>query len=226
MSANELLISAIAISFILVLVAFGLGKEWLYALLSVNLILITAAGAQLISMFGFTTNIGNIFYAVVFLIGQLLTEHNRKLEAYRGVWVGFFSVFAFVLMTPFLVQYASGGGSAGFGDFDFTVFANAPRIALASMLAFILSQNLNIWVYRAIMQRTGKKLVWLRSACATVSGQLLDSAIFFPVAFLGAVNAKLVFESTAVGFGTKVAVGFLGIGVIYATRFLMRRKEQ
>lgn len=224
---DELLfIPAILVSFALVLIAFGLGKEWLYSLLVVYLILITVAGARLVSVFGYTTNIGNIFYAMVFLIGQLLVERNRKAEAYKSVWIGFFSIFAFVLMTPFLVRYGESGDVPAFGHLDFTVFALVPRTALASVLAFVLSQNLNIRVYQAIMQRTGKNFVWLRSACATVSGQLLDSAIFFPFAFLGTVNTTLLFESAAVGFGVKVVVGFLGIAVIYAVRFLTRGKTQ
>ncbi|HEY4522349.1 MAG TPA: hypothetical protein VJH91_01785 [Candidatus Paceibacterota bacterium] len=50
----------------IVLVAYMLGREWLYVTIVVNLLLISILGAKLVSVFGFSTNSGNVFYAAVF----------------------------------------------------------------------------------------------------------------------------------------------------------------
>jgi len=224
MLTNEIIFFIIVfIQLSLTIFAFGLGRDWLYALLIANLALITMSGAELVTVFGYTTNIGNIFYASVFLVGQLLAQHERPDAAYRAIYLGIFGIVVVAIMSPFIVGYHA-AESLGFTGFQFHSFTGAPRIALASASAFLFSQGVNIWVYRKIMRKTRHRLVWLRSATATVLGQFIDSILFFTIAFYGFVSGSVFFEVMAVGFAVKCLVGFLGIGVIYGSITLKKSR--
>jgi len=71
------------------LFALKRGKAWVYVVIGANMILIGALGAKLTTLFGFTTNVGNVFYATIFFCLYLLTEHYGKQAALRGLWIGF-----------------------------------------------------------------------------------------------------------------------------------------
>lgn len=86
------------VSMLAVLIGFGFGAEIVSVAIATNLLLISTFGAKLISIFGFVSNIGNIFYATTFFAVQLLLERYGRREAVRAVWAGVFALVVFVIM--------------------------------------------------------------------------------------------------------------------------------
>ena len=87
-----------------VLLAKQLGRTWLHMSIVLNLMLISTLGAKLITLFGFTTHAGNVFYACVFLAAHKLAEHHGAKEAYRAAWIGFLALFFYLLMAQFTLR--------------------------------------------------------------------------------------------------------------------------
>lgn len=123
-------------------------QDFLVGAMAVNLILISLFGGQLISVFGFVINAGNIFYAAISLILYLLIENFGHREAERGIWVSFLLLLLFLALSQLA---ASVHGVSETGTLERalrTTFSVLPRIALASMLAFLLAQHVNVHLYR------------------------------------------------------------------------------
>jgi uncharacterized integral membrane protein (TIGR00697 family) len=59
------------------------------------------------------------------------------------------------------------------------------RIWLAGLIAYGISQTLNVTIFSALKGREGSKLLWLRSAIAGVLSQIVDTLLFIFIAFYG-----------------------------------------
>src|ERR1700752_1009665 len=96
---NELIfLITIFIVFGFVLLAFLAGRRWLHAAIAINLMFITIFGAKIVPLFGHVTNVGNIFYAGVFLAAQLLVEHHGKNEGKKSTFLGASAVIFLILI--------------------------------------------------------------------------------------------------------------------------------
>jgi len=201
------------------------GRVGLFGLLIFNLLLCNIQVLKTVELFGLTTTLGNVLYASVFLATDLLSEFYGKKEARKGVLLGFVALVMMVgymqialLFQPSVDDFAQPHLSALFGFM--------PRIALASMVAYLVSQLHDVWAFHAIRQRTGGKLLWLRNNLSTMISQLLDSAIFCTIAFWGMFPMEVFLEIMLSTYVIKIVVAGLDTPFIYlAKRIFSRRHE-
>ncbi|WP_145453410.1 queuosine precursor transporter, partial [Staphylococcus epidermidis] len=66
-----------------------------------------------------------------------------------------------------------------------TIFSAAFRVTLASLLSFLISQNLDVTVFHRLKKRHGEKKLWIRNNASTMISQLVDTTIFITIAFYG-----------------------------------------
>jgi uncharacterized integral membrane protein (TIGR00697 family) len=210
---NELLFVAVSfIDIIFVYWSFRLGREWLAGTIAVNLILISLLGAKVISLFGFITNIGNPFFACVFFATQLFFECYGKERAYRLLWFGVGLVSFFMLMSHLATLYAGVSQSAAISQLATALFAFTPRIMIASLLAFSVSQYVHITLYKNLREHSEmKETLWMRSMTAVGVGQLVDSVLFFSLAFVGRIPFPLLIPTILAGWILKSAVGAMAL---------------
>ncbi len=222
---NELLflVTALAI-FAFVRFCFIQGRRWLQASIVINLILITVFGAKLVTIFGAVTNVGNVFYAMVFFATQLIVEHYGKREARRSILLGASSIVFFIAIGQLTVSYEGIAASSAANDAMAALFKFTPRLALASITAYVFAQSVNIWVY-AYMRRTYRPQIWIRSASASASGQLIDSVIFFTIAFAGVLPTPILIQSMLTGFAVKFLIGVGSIPFLYSSYLARFKKE-
>ncbi|SDB18077.1 hypothetical protein SAMN05660653_00872 [Desulfonatronum thiosulfatophilum] len=208
---------------IMVLVVFRwFGKPGLFALIVFNLILCNVQVLKTIELFGLTTTLGNILYASVFFATDLLNEHYGKEEAKKAVMLGFFSlILAMAYMQIALVFIPS--------PTDFAqphleaIFGVLPRIVLASMVAYLISQWHDIWAFQFWKNRTAGKHLWLRNNASTLVSQLLDTLIFCSIAFIGIFPMDVWIQIVLSTYLIKLLVAFLDTPFIYlAARYKPR----
>ena len=210
----------ISLFFILLMLRFG--KQGLTGLIVTNIILVSSFGALLIPLFGMTSNAGNVFYASIFLAAQVMTEHYGRKAAFRSIWVGFGALVLFVLLAQYSIRLEAVPGNTELITSLQNMFAAVPRVALASMAAYLVSQTLNVWLYDYLRQKTNKRSMWLRSLACSTAGQLVDSIFFFAIAFASVISNDQLIEAMAVGFAVKLLVGVLGIPVLYASSAVIK----
>ncbi len=219
-----ILTALIDLAFVSSMLMFGRGG--LGVSIVVNLILITTFGAKLIPIFGVVTNVGNVFYATIFTAAMILTERYGKKEAYASVWIGFLGLVVFMGMAQFTTQMASVPEGSQIADAMHTIFDGAIRIAIASIAAYLVSQHVNIWAFDYLRTKQSTQALWIRVMASTFMGQLLDSAIFFSIAFAGEVPMNILLETIIVGFAAKISVAALSIPFIATSRFIKIPEEK
>ncbi len=200
-----------------VLFAWRLGKEWLYLTIVVNVVLVSAFASKLIPIFGFVTNVSNTFYAAIFIATDILSEHHGKKEGYRSVWMGFLGLTLFVFMSQGVLQFEAFADSETVSDAMNTVFSAVPRIAAASFIAYAIAQTFDVWFFHKLKEGrgAGARFLWLRNTASTVSSQLLDSIVFFSLAFAGSVPFNTLINIIVTGWAVKVFVALLDTPFMY-----------
>jgi hypothetical protein len=193
------------------------GKAGLYGLIVFNLILCNIQVLKTVQLFGLTTTLGNVLYASVFLSTDMLGELYGKAAAKRGVLLGFtVLVLATVYMqialafTPTADDFAQPHMEA--------IFGLLPRIALASMAAYLVSQFHDVWAFHFWKDRTGDAKLWLRNNASTLVSQLLDSSIFCLVAFWGVFPWPVLLEIMLTTYVFKSIVALLDTPFLYFAR--------
>lgn len=214
--SNEILYLALAaIDLCAVLVAFRVGKSCLYTIMAANIFLISLFGAKLITLGGFVTNAGNVFFACIFFAAHLLTEHYGTRDAQRAVWMSYAFQVLFLVNMDLVLKLTGTPGSATVDGAFLVLFEAVPRIILASFVAYLFSLYTTIGVYDAIRTATHGKMLLLRDTVANIVGQGVDSVLFFAIAFYGTMTSGMLYETMAVGFAVKVLIGVLGTPLLY-----------
>ena len=127
---------------------------------------------------------------LVFPVSYILNDCIAEVWGFRKVrlviWLGFLMNFCVVVLGNIAVALPAAPFWEGEEHFNF-VFGLAPRIAFASLLAFIVGSFLNAWVMSRMKVASQGRHFSLRAVVSTLVGETADSLIFFPIAFMGLV---------------------------------------
>lgn len=132
---------------------------------------------------------GFIVFPISYIINDCVCEVWGFRKARLLIWTGFAMNFFFVAMGAIcdLIPGADyWNNDAGFH----AIFGLAPRIALASFVAFVIGSFVNAYVMSRMKIRDGGKRFSARAILSTVAGETCDSVIFFPLALAGVVPAS------------------------------------
>ncbi len=206
--------------------AARLGREALHISIVLNIILISAFGAKLITFFGITTNTGNSFFACVFVATYLMSELWGKQEALKSVLFGLLSLVFFILMGQFVINFKGVESTSSVSQALEIIYARSARVALASILSYIVVQYINVTLYNYLKQKTAGRLLYMRSMIATLIGQGLDSALFFSLAFYGIVPNSILLQSMVSGFLIKSTIGFVATPFLYLSYLIDTPKDK
>jgi uncharacterized integral membrane protein (TIGR00697 family) len=202
---NELLLGAMSIaSTAFVLIAWQLGKERLQSAIIVFLILVSTVGGKTVLFFNHETNTGNIFYASTYLATYFLIERFGKRDGLRSIWIGSIGVifFSVLMLLSVLLQ---GSGSTRTLDDALTIACTAvARIGMASLIAYIISQTINVHLYHYLKTRYENVHVWLRANLTNICAQTIDSGIFFSLAFWFELPPDTIIDIMFTGLAIKI----------------------
>ncbi len=216
---NELLLFLIAVvSLGFVLVGWRFGKERLYSVMVVFLILIALTGGKIIFFFGHETNTGNIFYASVFLATYFLIERYGKREGMYAIWVGVIWVLFFSVLMYLTVALAGSSTTAPLNKALADAFSPVSRVAFASLTSFAICQSINVYLYLYFKRRMHGSFLWLRANLSNAIAQVADSIIFFSIAFLGVVPPSGIFGIIATGLAIKIVYMMAASFTLYLNR--------
>ena len=159
--------------------------------------------AKLATVGGFTFGAGILFFPVSYVLGDVLTEVYGYANARRCIWAGFAALVFMAFMSWVVVAMPPAAGWDGQSAYE-SVFGQVPRIVIASMLAFWAGEFVNSFILAKMKIWTAGKHLWSRTIGSTVFGQAVDSAIFYPVAFLGVWEAEAVLTVMVTNWALKV----------------------
>lgn len=178
-------------------------------------------------------SVGQIAFPVTFILTDILNEFYGRKVVRRVTYLAFVMVglsFCFVYIAGTL-PWASFAlapqwdldGNVGPRTFRI-VFTLATRIQIASMIAFLIANLVDIWVFFVVKRLTGNRFLWLRSTGSTAVSQLIDTFIISGVIWWSKVGFEkylvIVFTSYAIKLTAAIAV----TPVIYALHELIEKR--
>ena len=172
----------------------------------------------------FVFGAGILFFPVSYVLGDVLTEVYGYARARRCIWVGFAALLFMAFMSWAVVAMPPAAGWTGQGAYE-AVFGQVPRIVLASIAAFWAGEFVNAYVLARMKVWTDGRALWTRTIGSTVVGQAVDSAIFYPLAFLYVWPTEQVVTVMVTNWAMKVAWEVVLTPVTYAVVGWLKRRE-
>ncbi len=202
--------------------------------------LIIALGIYLVSLFAantlglklmpfvFGTNLSvSVFYfPFVFLMTDVVGEVYGKRMAKFFVLAGFVATALFIAYS--LISLAmpwspkSEWVRAGYND----VFGVSVRIAIASLVAFLIAEYQDVLSFFFFRSKFGEKKFWLRSTLSNIWSQFLDTVIFMIIAFVGVYPTNTLVSIIIAWWLYKVAMGALYTPLSYVGIYLLKERNE
>lgn len=187
---------------------------------------VTAVKPVDIGLFGIVITGADLIFPLSYLMGDVLTEVFGFARARVAIWTG---LGANVLLSGALWLVGSIPGEAGWvaegGQQAWDMLLGlAPRIALASLTAYVVGEFVNSYVLARMKVAMRGRHLWLRTISSSLVGQGVDTLIFFPIAYGGEWPWPLVFQIMAAAYVIKVGVEVLLTPVTYAVVTFLKRR--
>lgn len=155
-------------------------------LFNVCLIAANLLETKVIQVGSITVTAGLLVFPISYIINDCIAEVWGFKKARLIIWTGFAMNFFVVALGLIAVALPAAPFWEGEQHFDF-VFGMAPRIVVASLLAFLVGSFLNAYVMSKMKVASGGRNFSARAIWSTVVGETADSLIFFPIAFGGLI---------------------------------------
>ncbi len=200
------------------------GRSGLYAVIVLSSIVCNIQVVKLVDVFGFVATLGNIVYASNFLATDILSEMYGKKEARKGVMLGFSSLVIATIWMQMALLFKP--APEDFADPHLkAIFNLMPRIAVASLTAYLLSQLHDVWAFHMWKEKTGERHLWLRNNASTMVSQAIDTVVFTTIAFLGVVDGRTFLSIVLTTYFLKWVVAAFDTAFIYLAKFIGQRYD-
>lgn len=228
---NELLLAgSVVFIFSTVLLAYKFfGKTGLYCVSVVATILANIEVVILINAFNMEQTLGNVLFASTFLVTDILSECEGKKEANKAVWLGAFSSLFFLLLSQSWLLYTPSENDLVFGSVK-AIFSTTPRMIIASLVVYAISQLFDVWLYHKWWAFTEKrfkskrKFLWLRNNGSTLISQIVNTLLFTLFAFWGTYDFKTLVSIFLSSYIIYVFTSLLDTPCVYIARKIHDKK--
>lgn len=152
----------------------------------VSLIIANIVSAKIVSFWGMVIPAAIVAYPLTFLITDIIGEIWGKQEANKVVKIGLLCQ----LISLVLIGLAIALPVAPFADnqAEFVgIMKSGFRVVAASLVAYFISQSWDVWLFHKLKEKCNDKHKWLRNNLSTITSQIIDTAIFITIAFVGIV---------------------------------------
>jgi uncharacterized integral membrane protein (TIGR00697 family) len=175
-------------------------------------------------------SVGMVPFPVTFLLTDILNEFYGKRAARFVTFVGLgMALFAFGVIglasalpwAPFTLEPGYTGTAPA--SFD-NVFGGSQRILVASMVAYLIGQLLDIWIFNALKRASANHFLWLRATGSTVLSQWVDTVVVQVVAWTGILTGAQIVHIVLTSYFFKVLAAVALTPLIYAGHALVERR--
>jgi hypothetical protein len=175
--------------------------------------------------FRFELSVGILPYPITFLITDIISEIYGKKKANQVVIAGIFASF-FSLFIILIANYTPAINDSPVDNVLFTkVFGLSPIAVLASMLAYLFAQFIDIRIFHYWKQKTNGKHLWLRNNFSTFSSQFIDTlTVLTLLCSFGVLPWELFSTLLLSGFLFKIIIALLDTPLLYLIVHLFRKR--
>ena len=191
-----------------------------------NAVVAELIGGKLIYVGPYVMSVGILPWPIVFITTDLINEYfGQKGVKKLSIITACLIAYAFVVLFGAL-QIPAVQGAGLVTDDQFTgVFGQSLWIIVGSITAFLVSQLIDVTVFHFFKNKTGNKMIWLRSTGSTVVSQLFDSFIVLGIAFwlTGKMSTEMYITSAFTGYFVKLFLAVLLTPFIYLGHSIIQK---
>ena len=205
-------------------------KELVFIILAgifiTNAVTAELIGGKLIQIGPFVMSIGILPWPIVFLTTDLINDYFgkegvKKLSFITAALIGYSFIVLFLAIT---IPAARGISPVNDEQFK-AVFGQSMWIIVGSIIAFLISQLIDVYIFSYFKKKTGNNKIWLRATGSTIISQLFDSFIVLGIAFWlpGKINAETFVSSALTGYTFKLGTAVLLTPIIYLGHYWIQK---
>lgn len=182
----------------------------------------------LVDAFGLEMTLGNVLFGSTFLITDILSENHSRKDANRAVLISTACSILFIAISQIWLLYTPAANDWASGAFH-TIFSNTPRIIIASLVVYLVSQLVDVWLYHKWWEWCKKRFsdnrkgLWIRNNGSTMISQLLNTSLFTFIAFYGVHPLSTLISIFASSYAIFIVTSLIDTPIVYWCRS-MREK--
>lgn len=222
---NEwLLVVEIITVFSLLLITKRLfGKNGLICWVAMASIIANIEVTKSVDIFNISATLGNVMFASNFLATDILSECYGKKYVKQAVLIGIFSVLVYIINMQISLLYVP-------NDIDIAnvamqnLFNIAPRICVASVLMFAISNIADVYLFEKLKNKFNGKKMWLRNNVSTILCNCLENFGFVFIAFIGIYPLKdlmMIALSTSI---IEIGIALCDTPFLYLAKYKIRNE--
>ena len=169
---------------------------------------------------------GVLFFPISYFFGDILTEVYGYARDRRVVWSGFAALAFATLMSVVIVHLPPAEFWRSRQPAVEEMFGNTPRIAGGSIVAFWCGSFVNSYVLAKMKIWTRGRWLWTRTIGSTLCGELVDSGLFYTIAFAGLWPTHELITVTTTQYLLKSGWEVLATPATYWIVGFLKRAEQ
>ncbi len=174
-----------------------------------------------------------VLFPVAYIVGDVLTEVYGYSAARRGIWIAFgcnllavVAIWLAGVLPPASFWTAGVYENPAQADQAYrAILGFAPRLLVASFLAYLVGEFLNSYVLAKMKLRTEGRYLWMRTIGSTLVGQGADSLIFITVAFYGILPTSALMTAVVSQWLVKSVYEALATPLTYWVINSLKRSE-
>lgn len=151
-----------------------------------TLIIANIVSAKVVSFWGLVIPAAIVAYPLTFLMTDVIGEIWGKEEANRTVKIGLVCQLLSLVLIALSILLPVAQFADNQAEFK-SIMGQSFRVVAASLVAYMLAQFNDVFIFHKLKEKTNGKHKWLRNNVSTMASQLIDTAIFITIAFIGTV---------------------------------------
>ncbi|MBA8771021.1 MULTISPECIES: queuosine precursor transporter [Staphylococcus] len=215
---------AFLVTFILMVLMFRLfGKAGLYAWVAIGTIIANIQVLKTVDIFMISATLGNIMFASIYLATDVLNDIYGRKVAKRAVWLGFSSTLVMIIVMQISLAFQPSDADMAQNALK-SIFDVVPRIAFASIIAYIIGQHIDVFVFNVIKRLfKSDRTFFIRAYGSTTFSSIFDTALFVLIAFYGSLPNPVIFEIFITTYLLKLLSTILNVPFGYWAKSLYRK---
>ncbi|HWI91022.1 MAG TPA: queuosine precursor transporter [Flavisolibacter sp.] len=173
---------------------------------------------------GFNLTCGVLLWPLEFVMTDIVNEYYgpravRRISYTAVILIAYAFLMYFIAIgvpaADFWLPINVKNGIPNMQDAFSGIFGQGMRIIVGSIVAFLVSQIVDVTVFHRIKRATGEKHVWLRATGSTLVSQIVDSYIVLFIAFAGVFTWQQILAFGIMNYIYKATMAIILTPVIY-----------
>ena len=200
------------------------GKMGLYAVVVLNIMLTNLQGPKVTDILGMQTSMGVILYAGIYFATDMISERYGQREANRAVMIGFATSVIVVVVMSISLMFSptespeNAGRALLMHESVSALFDYTPSFVFGSLAAYFISQNLDVYIFHYIKDKTQGRHLWLRNNASTIMSQAVDTLIYGFIVWWPLVGFATALKLAGAKYVFKVIIALMDTPFIYLAR--------